>query len=194
MYFREPLEVVYHYTLHYSLRYFIYGRWIDLFNVGFGNIHYNNVNVFKLNIETDILYNVSPDSHNWNISMSMFLDSLNIDINVFDDVATNIQPLKTQWFQRLVLLTRYYKSSSCMINSLRQVNLLIFSLLWLQNSQMLYIFLFSLLFTVKYNSILRYVNIWIWIVCIFILKLGKLFYWRRKIVGQHIFIILESKE
>ena len=52
--------------------------------------------------------------------MSMFLDNLDIDINVFDDVEPNIQPLKTQCFQRLVLLTRYYKSATYMINSLRQ--------------------------------------------------------------------------
>ena len=70
---------------------------LDLFNVGFGNIHYNNINVFILNIEINVLYNVSLNSYHWNNSMSMFLESLNIDINVSDDVVINIQPLKTQW-------------------------------------------------------------------------------------------------
>ena len=64
----------------------------------FGNIRYNNINVFILNIEINVLYNVSLNSYHWNNSMSMFLESLNIDINVSDDVVINIQPLKTQWF------------------------------------------------------------------------------------------------
>ena len=76
--------------------------------------------------------------------MSMFLYSLNIDINVFDDVEPIIEPLKTQCFQRLVLLTRYYKSASYMINSLRQEKIVHISIaLLIDLSDIMYISIFS---------------------------------------------------
>ena len=62
------------------------GIQVDMFNVGFPIIHYNIINVLILNIENNVLINASLDSYHWNNSMSMFLDLLNIDINVPDDV------------------------------------------------------------------------------------------------------------